>query len=78
MGGLAAAFSALSGPAQQPVERGDRTEVDAFIKQRRPHLSRGEVDEPVAMQRVENSLLLGVAQRPRLDSVSLRDRRFRY
>ena len=37
-------------------------EVDAFIEQRGPHLGRGHVDEPVAVQHVEDRLLLLGAQ----------------
>jgi hypothetical protein len=41
-------------------------EVDAFIEQRGPHLGRGHVDEPVAVQHVEDRLLLLGAQGTRL------------
>src|SRR5260370_818089 len=39
-------------------------EVDAFIEQRGPHLGRGDVDEPVAVQHVEDRLLLLGARGP--------------
>jgi hypothetical protein len=41
-------------------------EVDAFIEQRGPHLGWGHVDEPVAVQHVEDRLLLLGAQGTRL------------
>jgi hypothetical protein len=41
-------------------------EVDAFIEQRGPHLGLGHVDEPVAVQHVEDRLLLLGAQGTRL------------
>jgi hypothetical protein len=68
---LAAPLPRLTGPAQQPVERGDRPEVDAFIQQRGPHLGRREVDEPVAVQLIEDRRPLGQAQRPRLDALAV-------
>lgn len=49
-------------------------EVDAFIEQRGPHLGRGHVDEPVAVQHVEDRLLLLGAQGTRLPPLALRDR----
>ena len=73
MGGLAAALTHLAGLAQQPVEGRLRAQVDAFIEQDRPHLSRCEIGEPVAVQRIEDRLLLGVAQRPRLSPLPVRD-----
>ena len=50
-------------------------EVDAFIEQRGPHLGRGHVDEPVAVQHVEDRLLLLGAQGTRLPPLAVRDRR---
>jgi hypothetical protein len=50
-------------------------EVDAFIEQRGPHLGRGHVDEPVAVQHVEDRLLLVDAQGTRLAPLAQRDRR---
>jgi hypothetical protein len=51
-------------------------EVDAFIEQRGPHLGRGHVDEPVAVQHVEDRLLLLGAQGTRLPPLAVRDRRW--
>jgi hypothetical protein len=50
-------------------------EVDAFIEQRGLHLGRGHVDEPVAVQHVEDRLLLLGAQGTRLPPLAVRDRR---
>src|ERR1700730_18911737 len=50
-------------------------EVDAFIGQRGPHLGRGHVDEPVAVQHVEDRLLLLGAQGTRLPPLAVRGRR---
>src|ERR1700732_4870654 len=50
-------------------------EVYAFIEQRGPHLGRGHVDEPVAVQHVEDRLLLLGAQGTRLPPLAVRDRR---
>ena len=76
MGGLAAALTHLAGAAQQPVERRFRAQVDAFIEQGGPHLGWGEVGEPVAVQHLEDRLLLGSAQRPRLMTLPMRDARW--
>src|SRR5664280_1779796 len=69
VGGLDPAFPALPGPAQQPVERRARPEVDALVEQNRPDLGGDQVAEPVAVQRVEDRLALDRAQRPRLGPV---------
>jgi hypothetical protein len=50
-------------------------EVDAFIEQRGLHLGLGHVDEPVAVQHVEDRLLLLGAQGTRLPPLPVRDRR---
>lgn len=50
-------------------------EVDALIEQRGPHLGRGHVDEPVAVQHVEDRLLLLGAQGTRLPPLAVRGRR---
>src|SRR5664280_78680 len=42
--------------------RRDRPEVDALVEQNRPDLGGGQVDEPVAVQRVEDRLALDRAQ----------------
>lgn len=71
MGGLAARTH-LAGSAQQPLKRRLRAQPGAFIEQDRPHLSRGQVGEPVAVRNVEYGLLLGGAQRPRLAPLAVR------
>jgi len=74
MGGVGTALPHLARPAQQPVERGLRAQVDTLVEQRGPHLGRGHVDEAVAVQHVEDRLPLGQAQRPRLGPVTVRER----
>src|ERR1700694_1005196 len=61
--------------AQQPIEGRLRAEVDTFVEQRGPHLGRGHVDEPVAVQHVEDRLLLLGAQGTQLRPFAVRDRR---
>jgi hypothetical protein len=75
VGRLAAPLPGLIGSAQQPVERRDRPEVDALVEQRGPHLGRREVDEALAVQHVQDRLLLLLSQRPRLWAVAVRDGR---
>src|SRR6202171_156427 len=75
MGGLGAALTHLARLAQQPIEGRLRTEVDTVVEQRGPHLGRGHVDEPVAVQHVEDRLLLLGAQGTRLRPFAVRDRR---
>jgi hypothetical protein len=58
MGGLPAALTHLTGLAQQPIKRRLRAQVNAFIEQGGPHLSRCDVDEPIAVQHIEDRLLL--------------------
>jgi hypothetical protein len=50
-------------------------EVDAFIEQRGPPQGGRHVDEPVAVQHVEDRLLLLGAQGTRLPPWAVRDRR---
>src|SRR6202171_4071368 len=75
MGGLGAALTHLARLAQQPIEGRLRAEGDTFVEQRGPHLGRGHVDEPVAVQHVEDRLLLLGAQGTRLRPFAVRDRR---
>jgi hypothetical protein len=75
VGRLAAPLPGLIGSAQQPVERRDRSEVDALVEERGPHLGRREVDEALAVQHVQDRLLLLLSQRPRLWPVAVRDGR---
>ena len=75
VGGLAAALAGLARGAQQPVEGGQRTEVGALVQQDGSDLSRGQVGEPLSVQRVQDGRLLRRGQRPGLHPVAVRHRR---
>ena len=64
VGGLAAALAGLARGAQQPVEGGQRTEVGALVQQDGSDLSRGQVGEPLSVQRVQDGRLLRRGQHP--------------
>ena len=63
------------GLAQQPVHRGHRAQVGAFVQQRGPDLGRRQVGEPLAVQHVQDRLAFGRGQRPGLAPVPVRHRR---
>jgi hypothetical protein len=64
--GLGAALTDLVRGAQHPVHAGHRRQVDALIQQDCPHLRRGLVREPVAVQHRQQRLLLLPGQRRRV------------
>ncbi len=67
VGGLPAPFGHPAvGLAQDPVHRGGRAQVAALVEQHRVHLARGQVDEPLRVQHVEDLGPLARRQRPRL------------
>lgn len=62
VGGLAAPLTDLAVVvAQQPIHRGLRAQVGAFVEQDRVHLTGREVDEPVLMEHGQDLLALGRA-----------------
>ena len=72
MSGLRAPLPALAGLAQDPVEGGHRSQVDALIQQHRPGLGRGGVGEPRRVQHVQDGLALGCGQGAGLHPVPVR------
>ena len=74
VGGLSSSLAGAARGAQQPVEGGLRAEIDALMEQDRPHLRRREIDEPVAVQRVQDRPPFLGGQCARLHPIPLRDR----
>jgi len=54
VGGESAAFADLAGGAGDPVHRGDRAPVPAFVELTRPHLADREVPVGWAVQQLEH------------------------
>src|SRR5580700_8204648 len=62
MAKLIAALANLRVLAEHAVHRPHRTDVTAFVQERREHFGRRQVDQSRLVQRVEQSLTLGVAE----------------
>src|SRR6266536_350355 len=65
VGGQAAAFADLAGGAGDPVHRGDRAPVPAFVELTRPHLRDREVSVGRAGQQLEDLGSFGGVERVR-------------
>jgi hypothetical protein len=73
--GLAATFPGFAGLTQQPVKRRDRPEVSTFIEQGGPYLGRCGIDEPLAVEHLEDRGPLLASERAGLRPVTVRGRR---
>jgi hypothetical protein len=65
MAKLIAALANLRVLAEHAMHRPHRTDVAAFVQERREHFGRRKVDQSRLVQRIEQSLTLGVAEAAR-------------
>ena len=65
MARLVAPLAHFTGRGQEAIHRPRRAEIGLFFEQRGVDFGRGLVDEPIAVQHVEDGLAFVGAQRPR-------------